>query len=69
LQSQVVALHVHCFTSPQWELRTLRTPDRPHGLTIMELIIGSLVMAAGLLLGHFGVLVRNRLLAFYGIAP
>jgi hypothetical protein len=35
----------------------------------MELIIGSLVMTTALLLGHFGVLVRNRLLAFYGIAP
>jgi hypothetical protein len=28
----------------------------------MELIIGSLVMAAALLIGHLGVLVRNRLL-------
>ena len=35
----------------------------------MELIIGSLVMAAGLLVGHLSVLVRNRLLASYGIAP
>jgi hypothetical protein len=35
----------------------------------MELIVGSLVLAAGLLVGHFGVLVRNRLLSFYGIAP
>ena len=35
----------------------------------MELIIGSLVMAAGLLLGHLGVLVRNRVLSACGIAP
>jgi hypothetical protein len=35
----------------------------------MELIIGSLVMAAALLIGHFSVLVRNRLLSAYGIAP
>ena len=35
----------------------------------MELIIGSLVMTAGLLIGHLSVLVRNRLLAAYGIAP
>jgi hypothetical protein len=35
----------------------------------MELIVGSLVLASGLLVGHFGVLVRNRLLAACGIAP
>ncbi len=35
----------------------------------MELILGSLLMAATLLLGHFSVLVRNRLLDLYGIAP
>ncbi len=35
----------------------------------MELIVGSLVLTTGLLIGHFSVLVRNRLLASYGIAP
>jgi hypothetical protein len=35
----------------------------------MELIIGSLLLASLLLLGHFSILVRNRLLSFYGIAP
>ena len=34
----------------------------------MELIIGSLVMAAALLIGHLGVLVRNRLLSLTGAA-
>jgi hypothetical protein len=28
----------------------------------MELIVGSLIMAAALLIGHLSVLVRNRLL-------
>ena len=32
----------------------------------MELIVASLVLATLLLVGHLGVLVRNRLLAFYG---
>jgi len=35
----------------------------------MELIVGSLVLTAGLLVGHFSVLVRNRLLSAYGIGP
>jgi hypothetical protein len=35
----------------------------------MELIICSLLMAGLLLLGHLGVLVRNRLLAAFGITP
>ncbi len=34
----------------------------------MELIIGSLVMATALLIGHLGVLVRNRLLSWSGAA-
>jgi hypothetical protein len=35
----------------------------------MELIIGSLVLATLLLVGHLSDLVRNRLLAFFEIAP
>ncbi len=35
----------------------------------MELIICSLLLAGILLLGHLGVLVRNRLLAAFGTAP
>jgi hypothetical protein len=35
----------------------------------MELIIGSLVVAAILLIGHLSILVRNRLLLISGIAP
>ena len=34
----------------------------------MELIIASITLATLLVLGHLGVLVRNRLLKFYGIA-
>ncbi len=60
---------VHCFTLCQHDVGTLRAPNSSHGFQIMELIIGSLVMATGLLLGHLGVLVRNRLLSAYGIAP
>ena len=35
----------------------------------MELIICSLLLAGILLLGHLGVLVRNRLLGAFGTAP
>jgi hypothetical protein len=34
----------------------------------MELIVGSLVMAACLLVGHLSVLVRNRLVSYYNAA-
>ena len=40
-----------------------------HGLKIMELIVASLVMTAGLLVGHLSVLVRNRLLVEGTIDP
>jgi hypothetical protein len=35
----------------------------------MELIVTSLIAAVGLLLGHFGVLVRNRLFSGGSRAP
>jgi len=57
---------VHQFIVRQHGVRTLRdllillaTRDT----TIMELIIASLAAAAALLIGHFSVLVRNRLAA------
>jgi len=35
----------------------------------MELIIGSIVMAVTLLVGHLSVLVRNRLVSYYAVTP
>ena len=62
LQPRVLlAQGVHYFTSRQVRCAYTARPDRPTDCKIMELIIGSLVMAACLLIGHLSVLVRNRL--------
>jgi hypothetical protein len=37
-------------------------PTDSEGLAFMELIVGSIIAATLLLLGHLGVLVRNRLM-------
>jgi hypothetical protein len=46
----------------QREVRTLRARMDLYGFLVMELIAGSVVATVCLLLGHFAVLVRNRLL-------
>jgi hypothetical protein len=48
-------------THRQLGVRTLRAPHRPHGVTIMELIITSFIAATLLLVGHLAVLVHQRL--------
>jgi hypothetical protein len=48
------------FTARQPEARTLRALT-DLGLAHMELIVTSFLAATLLLVGHFGVLVRNRL--------
>jgi hypothetical protein len=53
---------VRCFTDTQYGVRIVRPREKCKDLAFMELIVGSIIASTLLLVGHLGVLVRNRLM-------